>query len=105
MEMLISWMAVNWVNVLVCVAFIVGCFIALKNGYKQNVALACLLLVNKAEEKFGAGTGEIKYQFVEEHLYKMLPSIVKFFFSADEIDNAIEKAVDELQDFLEDQSK
>lgn len=105
MEVLISWMVVNWVNVLVCVTFIVGCFIALKNGYKQNVSLACLLLVNKAEEKFGAGTGEIKYQFVEEHLYKMLPSIVKFFFSADEIDNAIEKAVDELQEFLEEQSK
>lgn len=105
MEMLVSWLAINWVNVLVVLVFIIGCFIALKNGYKQNVALACLLLVNKAEEKFGAGTGEIKYQFVEEHLYKMLPSVVKFFFSADEIDNVIEKAVDELQGFLEDQSK
>lgn len=105
MEAILGFLAANWASVLVVIVFIVGCFIALKNGYKQNVALACLLLVNKAEEKFGAGTGEIKYQFVEEHLYEMLPSIVKFFFSADEIDNAIEKAVDELQDFLEDQSK
>lgn len=105
MELFFSWLALNWASVSLGMVFVVACLIALKNGYKQNVALACLFLVTKAEEKFGSGTGDIKYSFVEEHLYKMLPQIVTFFFTANEIDDIIEKAVDDLQKFLEDQSK
>lgn len=105
MEVLMGFLAANFWSVAVVIVFLACCFIAFKNGYRQNVALACLILVTKAEEKFGSGTGEIKYSFVEEKLYEMLPKVVRFFFSANEIDDAIEKAVDDLQAWLENQSQ
>lgn len=105
MELFLSWCASNWASILVGVLFVVACYILIKKGYKQNVAIMCLFLVNKAEEKFGAGTGEIKYEWVLSHLYPVLPPVLKFFITENEIDDAIENAVDMMQEFLENQSK
>lgn len=105
MEMIFVWITANWINILVALGFMVMCYALMKKGAMQEVATICLFLVTRAEDKFGSGTGEIKYQWVVDNVYGKLPSVVKFFLTAQEIDDAIEKAVDDLQLFLEEQSK
>lgn len=104
-EAITGFLVANWISVLLVVGFIVLCYIMLKKGYRKNVALWCYILVTKAEDKFGAGTGDIKYASVLEGLYDKFPSVIRFFFSLSEIDDLIEDAVDSLQDYLLNQSK
>lgn len=105
MEMLFSWLIANWVSVVIVMGFVAMCFIMIKRGYEKSVAMWCHILVTKAEDKFGSGTGSIKYASVLEGIYDKFPNVIRFFFSIEEIDDIIEDAVDSLQDWLLEQSK
>ena len=65
---------------------------------RKEVLTAIAYFVQVAENKFGAGQGEIKYQYVVERIYPMLPESIKFFFTSSQLDKWITKAVDDLQD-------
>lgn len=71
-----------------------------KNGKKAEIFRIVEALVYEAEVKFGSGTGELKYQYVVESIYKFLPSYIKLFVSEKLLDVWIELAVDELQEIL-----
>ena len=47
-----------------------------------------------------SGTGELKYAAVTTWLYERIPAIVKFFFTAKQIDQLIEAAVDQMKEYL-----
>lgn len=70
-------------------------------GKKRFVLQTIKYLVDYAEKKFGSGTGEIKYAYVVSRLYPELPLIIKLVVSPNMLDKWIEKAVDELQEKLE----
>lgn len=105
LETILGWLALNWISVLLVVGFIVVCFIMIKRGYRKTVALWCYILVTKAEDKFGSGTGDLKYAEVLEGVYTKFPNVIRFFFSVNEIDDIIESTVDTFQDWLLMQSK
>lgn len=95
----------NWVSCIIVIGFIILCFYLVKNGYRKNVALWAYILVTKAEEKHGIGTGTIKYADVLAGIYEKFPRVIRYFFTIDEIDDIIEDNVKSLQEWLLDQSK
>jgi len=100
MEMILGVLAANWMSVVIVIGFLALCFYMVKRGYKKNVALWAYILVTKAEEKHGTGTGTLKYAEVLEGIYEKFPSVIRYFFTPEEIDDVIEDCVDGLQDFL-----
>lgn len=105
MEIMLGFLAANWASIAIAIGFLVLCFYMVKNGYKKNVALWAYILVSKAEDKHGTGTGTIKYAEVLEGIYEKFPSVIRYFFTLEEIDDIIEDGVDGLQEFLLKQSK
>ena len=65
---------------------------------RKEVLTAIAYFVQVAEDKFGAGTGEVKYTYVVERIYPLLPESLKFFFTDKQLDKWISKAVDDLQE-------
>ena len=94
-----------WDSILVVVAFIALCVILCRRGATPYVKQMLFYLVTEAERLFGGGTGELKYAAVTTWIYEHLPAIVRFFFTAKQIDKLIEEAVDEMQEYLSKNAK
>jgi hypothetical protein len=86
---------------LVVVLFIVICIVLVKKGSAKYVKQMLFYLVTQAEAEFGSGTGDLKYAAVTTWLYEKLPAILKFFFTAKQIDAMIEAAVDQMKEYLQ----
>lgn len=72
-------------------------------GKRKEVLKAISYFVQVAEDKFGAGAGQIKYAYVIERIYPVLPKALKFFFTETQLDKWITEAVDSLQDKIDDE--
>ena len=80
---------------------VVGAVAALYFGNKKKKAFEVIAyLVDYAENQFGAGNGEYKYNYVVTNIYPMLPSLLKNVVSPSTVDKWIEEAVNNLQDEL-----
>lgn len=89
-----------WDSILVVVIFIVICVALIKKGSAKYVKQMLFYLVTKAEAEFGSGTGDLKYSAVTTWLYERMPAILKFFFTAKQVDAMIEAAVDQMKEYL-----
>lgn len=105
MDMLIGWLMLNWVSVLTIAVFLVFCGLLWKRGYKNKVYMIVLEIVNEVEEKYGKENEEIKYEVILGKVYPVLPKPVQWLFSKAEIDDMLTKYIDNIQDFLMNQSK
>ena len=56
--------------------------------------------VEEAEEKFGSGTGPIKYTYVSKRLAELLPGWIQPFITQQNVDDAIEAGVKFLKSVL-----
>lgn len=90
-----------WDSILVVVIFIVICIVLVKKGSAKYVKQMLFYLVTQAEVEFGSGTGDLKYAAVTTWLYERMPAILKFFFTAKQIDAMIEAAVDQMKEYLQ----
>lgn len=97
---MISFIAQYWDSVLVVILFIVACIVLIRKGSTAYVKQMLFYLVTQAEAEYGSGTGELKYAAVTTWLYERIPAIVKFFFTAKQIDQLIEAAVDQMKEYL-----
>ena len=97
---MIDFLAQYWDSILVVVLFIVICIVLVRKGSSQYVKQMLFYLVTKAEAEFGSGTGDLKYSAVTTWLYERMPVILKFFFTAKQIDSMIEAAVDQMKEYL-----
>lgn len=95
----------NWDSVLVVILFIIGILFMIKKGATKQVNEILFFLATKAEREFGNGTGLLKYAAVTTWLYEKLPSIIKILFTSKQIDQMIEKAVKDMKDYLDTNSK
>lgn len=87
--------------VLVLLALAVVLFFIAKGRYRHVAKQLLLSLVVAAEQKFGGGTGEIKFSYVAEKLYEKMPAIIQLLFSANDIAKMIEEAVTKMKEWLE----
>lgn len=89
-----------WDSILVVIMFIVICIVLVRKGATSYVKQMLFYLVTRAEAEYGSGTGELKYAAVTTWLYERMPAILKFFFTAKQIDNIIESAVQQMKEYL-----
>lgn len=97
---MIDFLVQYWDSILVVVLFVVACIVLIRKGSIAYVKQMLFFLVTQAEAEFGSGTGELKYAAVTTWLYEKMPVILKFFFTAKQIDNLIETAVAEMKEYL-----
>ncbi|WP_027399235.1 hypothetical protein [Anaerovorax odorimutans] len=95
----------NFIIILTILIAIVCCILLLENKYKSQASKILLYLVTLAEQKFGSGTGDLKYSAVSSWLYEKLPNTAKLLLSASVINNLIETAVLEMKVYLESNTK
>lgn len=97
---MIAFLQQNYKDILIVVLFITSMLALYKNGKRDTVKKIILSLVVQAEKNLGSGTGELKFAYVTEKVYYLLPNIVKFLFTKKEIDGYIEEAVQTLKRLL-----
>ncbi len=68
-------------------------------GKKQIVYKMLLVLVDEAEEIYGSKTGKLKFSYVLEKVYAILPSTIKIFISYNTLKKWIEKALEEMKEY------
>lgn len=90
-----------WDSFLAVAIFIIVVLLMIKRGATKQVKEMLFYLVTEAEKSFGGGTGALKYAAVTTWLYERLPAIVKFLFTAKQIDKMIEQAVKDMKDYLD----
>jgi len=95
-----NFIIANWDSVLVVILFIVACIVLVRKGSAVYVRQMLFYLVTQAEAEYGAGTGDLKYAAVTTWLYERIPAILKFLFTAKQIDEMIEAAVEHMKEYL-----
>lgn len=71
-----------------------------KKGMEREAKAIVLSLVAAAEQRFGGGTGEIKYSAVAAALYERLPSAARILLDEKTISYLIEDAVKKLKNIF-----
>lgn len=95
----------NWDSILFILLAIIALIFLYRRGAKKKVFEILFYLVTVAEEEFGGGTGQLKFAAVTTWIYERLPAIAKLLFTAKQIDNMIEGAVERMKEYLESNSK
>ena len=102
---MVEFLNANLGNILLLVIAIIAIIVAIKLKYVKQVKQILLYLVTKAEKEYGDGTGKLKLSAVSEWVYEKLPSLARVFISADLIEELINKAVEEMKEYLADNTK
>lgn len=92
---ILNFLLANWDSILVVVGFIVVVVVLIKRGETKILKNILFRLVTQAEKELGSGTGTLKYATVSDWIYQRMPAILKFLFTAKDIDNMIEAALTE----------
>ena len=95
---MIDFITTHWASILVILAFIAVIVVLAFRGKKQIIYKMLYTLVTEAEERYGAGTGAIKFAEVMTKIYSMLPAIIKVFITYDTLSSWIEKALAEAKE-------
>ena len=74
-------------------------------GKKEIIYKMLLVLVDEAEDIFGAKTGKLKFSYVLEKIYATLPSAIKLFISYKTLEKWIEIALEEMKEYWAERTK
>ena len=103
-----EWILQHLASITLAVIFIVVILVlwfAWRGKYRDKAKQMLLSLVIAAEEKFGGGTGELKFAYVAERIYEIMPGIFQVFFKAEDIAGWIEDAVTKMKEYLSENEK
>ena len=95
-----SFLVAHWVDLLAVVVLIALLIVLWMRDKKGLVIRIIRVLVARAEQEFGSGTGAIKLQAVWDGIYANLPWTVRILFTQAVLSDYIEDAVDWLRDKL-----
>ena len=88
------------ITAVVFVVLVLVLWLAWRGKYRDKAKQMLLSLVIAAEKKFGGGTGELKFAYVAERIYEIMPGIFQVFFTAEDIAGWIEEAVTKMKEYL-----
>lgn len=95
----------NIIITLVVLLAIVAVFVFLAvRGKKKIIFKMLYALVNEAEKQFGSGTGKLKFAYVVEKIYSLLPSFFKIFITYKTLEKWIEKVLAEAKEYWAEQA-
>ena len=89
-----------WVGAVIAIVLIVGAIVLYRFGCVKEAKMILLHLVSEAEERWGGGTGEIKFSEVACRLYEILPQAARYVLSTKTIASLIENAVAQMKAIL-----
>ena len=98
-----EWMIANLPNMLFALVFVgivVLLWVGFKGRYRAKAKQMLLSLVTAAEKEFGGGTGELKFAYVSQRLFEIMPGIFQVFFTVEDISGWIEEAVAKMKEYL-----
>lgn len=90
----------NIIAALACVGVIILLWVGFKGRYRAKAKQMLLSLVMAAERQFGGGTGELKFAYVSQKLFEIMPGIFQVFFTVEDIAGWIEEAVAKMKEYL-----
>ena len=93
-----EFIANNWALILGIIAIAVLVVVLAFRGKKQIIFKMLYALVTEAEAEFGAGTGTLKFSYVLERVYSILPAGIKTFITYDTLEKWIETALAEAKE-------
>ena len=97
---MIEFITANWDILLACLVIVGVIAFLLVRGKKEIVYKILYALVNEAEEIYGAGTGKLKFAYVMERAYALLPAGVRLVITYKTFEKWIEDAVTEMKEHL-----
>lgn len=68
-------------------------------GKKEIIYKMIFALVDEAEAAFGSKTGKLKFAYVVERIYTILPAFVRVFITYNMLEKLIEKALAEAKEY------
>lgn len=92
---ILTFLMTYWDSILVVIAFIILVAVLIKRGEIKILKQILFNLVTQAEQTYGDGTGKLKYAVVADWLYQRIPTVLKFLFTAKDIENLIEDVLEE----------
>lgn len=99
--MILEFLKTYGLDILIIALAIVGVLYLYFNGKKDYLRKVVLNLVREAEDIFGGKTGELKYAYVVDEVYKRLPKILTVFITKEFLNNLIEDGVYKLKDYID----
>lgn len=102
---MIDFIAAYWMEILLVLAVAaLVVFFAVK-GKKQIIYKMLCMLIDEAENMYGSKTGKLKFAYVLENIYTMLPAIFRMFITYSTLERWIENALVEMKEYWEEQAK
>lgn len=92
------------IALLVLAAIIAVIVILAIRGKKDIIYKMIFALVDEAEAAFGSKTGKLKFAYVIERIYTILPAFVKVFITYNMLEKLIEKALAEAKEYWAEQA-
>lgn len=102
---MIDFIVAYWIDILLVLAVIAAIIFFAVKGKKQIIYKMICALVDEAEKQYGSKTGKLKFAYVLENIYAMLPAIFRVFISYKTLEKWIEKALTEMKEYWEEQAK
>ena len=91
---IVLFLLANWDSVLLVIAAVAGIIILYKKGETELLKKVLFVLITKAEQEYGSGTGELKKAAVVAWVYERLPKILTLFISMKELERLIENVLE-----------
>lgn len=82
------------------IAVVAALWFGWRGRFRDKAKQLLLSFVIVAEQRFGRGTGPIKFAYAAEKLYAVMPHVFKWFFSAETVGKWIEDAVLRMKELL-----
>lgn len=101
---MIDFITTHWLSILLVALFAVIIVILALRGKKQIIYKMLYFLVTEAEQQFGSGTGKLKFAYVLERIYGVLPAIIKVFITYDTLERWIETVLVEAKEHWAEQA-
>ncbi|MCT4593601.1 MAG: hypothetical protein N4A57_04925 [Anaeromicrobium sp.] len=97
---MIGFMKNHYLDLITVIGTIAVLLFLYKKEKIELVKKIVLSLVIQAEKAFGRGMGDIKYFYVVEKTYEVLPTVVKVLITKKDLDNLIEEGVTYMKSYL-----
>ena len=99
--MILEFLKTYGLDILIIALAIVGVLYLYYNGKKDYLRKVVLNLVREAEDLLGGKTGELKYAYVVNEVYRRLPKILTAFISKQFLNDLIEDGAYILKDYID----
>lgn len=95
----------NWETILTVLAVVAVIVFLIVKDQKSIIYRMLYVLCDEAEKLYGSKTGKLKFAYVFERIYSVLPAIIKLFIPYSTLEKWIEEALVELKEFWKEQAE